>query len=316
MTPMVGALLASYAQHNKSFSENSIISQYTLPALVLLIVAGMTAILLLTIFVDSPGINSSDASTRIATTGNSTAVAGGGDEEARRTGTGSTTLAPISESTSESGRSIDADTTIINATSLRGLSTADWMAIGGCLLNLSTKGTIGVYETLSVEFSGSHYNWTPHHAGVTVATWGTVGFCCLLSFKYFLQCFSDVNLVFYGMIVMTFSCLLLANLSPSGYVPEWMFYLSISTIYGLGYPVGHTALIGIFSKLMKAGPQGEMLGYFGSAGSLARVIFPIMAGILTDLYGDNLIFFIMAIVLFLSILCYGYYKPLITEMTK
>ena len=78
MTPMVGALLASYAQHNKSFSENSVISQYTLPALVLLIVAGMTAILLLTIFVDSPGINSSDASTRIATTGNSTAAAGGG----------------------------------------------------------------------------------------------------------------------------------------------------------------------------------------------------------------------------------------------
>ena len=60
------------------------------------------------------------------------------------------------------------------------------------------------------------------------------------------------------------------------------------------------ALLGIFSKILSKGPQGKLLGYFGSAGSLARVVFPLLAGYLTEYFGDNFIFIIMATLLLLS----------------
>ncbi|KAJ1416795.1 hypothetical protein B484DRAFT_334441, partial [Ochromonadaceae sp. CCMP2298] len=112
--------------------------------------------------------------------------------------------------------------------------------------------------------------------------WGTVGVCVLLAFKYLLRLISDVNLVPLGMLGMIICCAIIY--APT--TPETTFYASIAVTYGIAYPIGHTALIGIFSKVLK-GPQGKMLGYFGSAGSLARVIFPILAGVLTDLYNDG-----------------------------
>ena len=80
-------------------------------------------------------------------------------------------------------------------------------------------------------------------------------------------------------------------------------------MYGVGYPVGHTAVIGWFSKAMKARPQGMLLGLFASAGSLARIVrwqrgngvprraprpspqvFPIAAGVCATYLGSNWVF--------------------------
>lgn len=37
-------------------------------------------------------------------------------------------------------------------------------------------------------------------------------------------------------------------------------------------------VLGLFSKVVGAQPQGTLLGWFGSAGSLARIVFPVIAG--------------------------------------
>ena len=37
-------------------------------------------------------------------------------------------------------------------------------------------------------------------------------------------------------------------------------------------------VLGLFSKVVGAQPQGALLGWFGSAGSLARIGFPVIAG--------------------------------------
>ena len=80
--------------------------------------------------------------------------------------------------------------------------------------------------------------------------------------------------------------------------------------YGIFYTfLGHTALIGIFSKVLKAGPQGKAFGLFGSAGSLARVIFPLTAGILTDWYSDHTVFILACFVLIFTLIVYEVYKP-------
>ncbi len=37
-------------------------------------------------------------------------------------------------------------------------------------------------------------------------------------------------------------------------------------------------VLGLFSKVVGAQPQGTLMGWFGSAGALARTFFPVVAG--------------------------------------
>ena len=66
---------------------------------------------------------------------------------------------------------------------------------------------------------------------------------------------------------------------------------------GIGYPIGHTAVIGWFSKAMKNKPQGFLLGIFGSAGSLARIVFPIMTGFIATYFSADAVFGVLAALL-------------------
>ena len=45
---------------------------------------------------------------------------------------------------------------------------------------------------------------------------------------------------------------------------------AIVGMYGIGYPIGHTAVIGWFSKAMKHRPQGMLMGLFASTASSGR----------------------------------------------
>ena len=89
----------------------------------------------------------------------------------------------------------------------------------------------------------------------------------------------DVELILYGIGVMVLSCLLMfrgiwAPLIGNDDVDAYAIWLTaMISMYGIGYPIGHTAVIGWFSKAMKNKPQGFLLGIFGSAGSLARIVF-------------------------------------------
>jgi MFS family permease len=71
-------------------------------------------------------------------------------------------------------------------------------------------------------------------------------------------------------------------------------------IYAIAYPVGHTAVLGAFSKIQKTGKQATLLGWFASAGSFARIVFPIISGLLTQT-GKNSPFMFTLICLSLSI---------------
>ena len=72
---------------------------------------------------------------------------------------------------------------------------------------------------------------------------------------------------------------------------------AIVGMYGVGYPIGHTAVIGWFSKAMKSRPQGMLMGLFASAGSVARIVFPICSGVASDLWGPDVVFACLAALL-------------------
>lgn len=186
------------------------------------------------------------------------------------------------------------------------------LIIGGCLLNMTSKGSIGVFETLVVVAASSQFQWGPVHAGLTVSICGLIGVINLLLFSLYLRYISDFNMVQYGLIGMALSCFLMIPMFD--YYPEWEFYTAILLMYSFFYPIGHTAVLGVFSKVLKSGSQGTWLGVFGSAGSFARILFPILAGVLSNYWGSSAIYVLMAVLLVTSSLLFAKYKNLVASV--
>jgi len=81
-----------------------------------------------------------------------------------------------------------------------------------------------------------------------------------------------------------------------GSVGLWRFIIGAGMIWSLGSPISQTLVISAFSKMLGGKPQGTMMGWIGSAGSIGRIVFPFLSGFL----GNDLSFIISAVVCFLS----------------
>lgn len=181
-----------------------------------------------------------------------------------------------------------------------GMTVYDCCIFGCMLLNVSTKGSISSFETLGVSLAQSHFGMTSARAGTVVASCGTVGVISLLSMGYLSKYVTDIQLICGGMVVMASGILALTTLEEEDSNPSWRFVLAIFMIYSIGYPIGHTAVIGLFSKIVGRRPQGTLLGWFASAGSLARLTFPIMSGYITNYRGVIPLFYVLACILGIS----------------
>merc|ERR1711862_201667 len=97
-------------------------------------------------------------------------------------------------------------------------------------------------------------------------------------------------------------CVLFLDLEDEKQIEDqsWRYSLTIFLVYSLGFPIGNTAVIGLFSKIVGRRPQGTLQGYFVSAGALARIIFPISSGYIAHLFGLRPLLF-AAIIVFMFI---------------
>jgi len=184
------------------------------------------------------------------------------------------------------------------------------------VLNVATKGTIAVYETMGTQIDLSMLHGSETQMGILISISGLVGVTILVNFHHFTTIFSEIELIVGGMVLMAIMCLLLGLLlkSPVFGIPS--FYISIIAMYSIAYPIGHTAVLGMFSKLIVDGPQGQMLGWFASAGSVARVVFPLAAGLISNFYDDSVIFLVMFLTLLMGIFITLLYKAKIEVMLK
>lgn len=135
-----------------------------------------------------------------------------------------------------------------NKTTFVGLTVYDCCILGCMLLNVSTKGSISSFETLGVSIAQSHFDMTSTRAGIIVASCGTVGVISLLCMGHISRFLSDIQLICGGMLIMSFGVLSLGFLEQDIVNPSWKFCTAIFLIYSIGYPIGHTAVIGLFSK--------------------------------------------------------------------
>jgi ceroid-lipofuscinosis MFS transporter 7 len=129
-----------------------------------------------------------------------------------------------------------------------GLTVYDCCILGCMLLNISTKGTIGAFETMGISLAESYFGMQSSKAGAIVGTCGTFGVIALLSMGHLSQIFTDIQLICGGMLVMCAGMTGLVFLDEDQNNPSWEYMLAMFMMYSVGYPIGHTALIGLFSK--------------------------------------------------------------------
>lgn len=169
--------------------------------------------------------------------------------------------------------------------------------VGCMLLNFCTRGSIAVFETQNVYIAHCSFGLSHSKVGVIVGTCGAIGVAVLLSMKFISKILSDVTMVGIGMSFMVVGNMLLLNLRPDDQNPNWIYIMAIFFVYSVGYPIGNTSSISLFSKIVGRRPQGTLQGLFASAGSLARIIFPIASGYISKLFGlEPLLAFIIVVI--------------------
>jgi MFS-type transporter involved in bile tolerance (Atg22 family) len=190
----------------------------------------------------------------------------------------------------------------------------------GMFLNFVMKGTVGVFETLTVVIATRYFQWDSIKIGSLVSAFGVIGVIILANFHFLLHYSKDYRLVPFGMIFMILSCFLLNNhyyfFTISSIYNNYLFIFSLFFMIAIGYPIGHTTLIGLYSRLLKMQEkQGTALGLFASIGSLARIVFPISAGLIAD-YTEHfdILFLSLGVLLVISFIGYLFFESTLIKL--
>lgn len=228
-----------------------------------------------------------------------------------------------------------------------GLCIYDCCILGCMLLNASTTGSIASFETLGIKIAASHFGMLSTRAGLIVGICGSFGVFTLLSVGYISQFFSDVQLIAGGIVIMSISSVVFMTLEEAEDVylknPTWKYCVSFFLMYAVGYPMGHTAVIGLFSKgtqcmasmsglsnilcnvslamglllaVVGRRPQGTLQGWYASAGSLARILFPLLSGYILNFKNVETLFGIITFVLLLSAVFVLYSRKALTLLSQ
>lgn len=129
-----------------------------------------------------------------------------------------------------------------------GITIYDAAILGCMLLNISTKGSISCFETLGVNFALTHFGMDSESTGYLVSFCGAIGVIVLISMKTISTYLTDVQMINGGMIVIMIASASLVGIKDDEEISMWRYAIVIFLVYSIGYPIGHTAVIGLFSK--------------------------------------------------------------------
>lgn len=285
VTPFLGAFYA-HVMGDAAFWVGPIwVTSFTLASYSLTAIALVLFVCLQTVFVDYVPVR--DRPKKPAKP-----VAAAADAAAAPKASTSVQVAPAAEL---NGASNDDNTTKL-------WSEVDWCLFAGLALNVATKGSVGVFETVGIPVAKHRFGVSAAVAGYSVSGCGALGTALLaygmkpLSAKH-----SDAMLMAVGVAVMAISCALLMSPSTSSAV----YLAAIFAMYATGYPLGHTAVLTWFSKLSTQSSQGYLQGWFASAGSFGRIVLPAVAGLVAEYEGFVALFTALGGFLVLTVLVIG-----------
>ena len=155
-----------------------------------------------------------------------------------------------------------------------------------CLLvNVAFRGVIAEFEAISTPFLMEHHHLTYSAASFRISFIGLPGLLIYMSFKPIARPFSDRALLLVGLCTFVAGCAALAvrAASKAAAVPEYVALLAFT--WSVAYPVGQTAVLSLSSKVLVGLPVGDFLGVFSASGSVARVVFAMLAGVVWSRWG-------------------------------
>jgi ceroid-lipofuscinosis MFS transporter 7 len=161
----------------------------------------------------------------------------------------------------------------------------DYPLLVTCLLiNICFRGVVAIVETVVAPDLIGGEGLSLGTASLDIGVLGVLGLVAYLMLRPLSKRTDDYPLVVCGLALMTLGSFLLMMQSRHN-LPLWIYLTALSTIWSLGYPIGQTATLSIFSKVLADLPAGGFLGIFSAAGSLARLVFATLAGLLDEKAG-------------------------------
>lgn len=161
--------------------------------------------------------------------------------------------APIRAGTKSKSKSIRQQEydAFANAPSCFGITSVYTVALVSCMfMNAFTKGPMSCFETLGVEFADRRYGIDRATAGIIVATCGLLGCVDLMIIKLSFNRHDDSKTTIFGILVFAMGIGLNLNLDREDAENNsaWRYAFTMFLAYSVGYPICHTALVGLFSK--------------------------------------------------------------------
>lgn len=167
----------------------------------------------------------------------------------------------------------------------------DVLALVVCLLvNVVFRGVVAEFETVSTPFLMEQFGMTYGGASFRISLIGFFGLFIYVGFKPIAKRFSDRTLVFFGLSVVLIGCLPLSIPLLADHMSTQVYVFFLGLTWSLAYPIGQTAILSLFSKVLAGLPAGGFLGIFSATGSLARVAFAMLAGIVWSHFGKESVF--------------------------
>lgn len=196
-------------------------------------------------------------------------------------------------------------------------ASADVCALVVCVVvNVVLKGVLAELETVSIPFLMEEYTLTSGLASAMLSAMGCVGVVIYLLVGRLARWCADRTLLVTGVCVIAAGTLPLTMRCLVSRIPVGVYVGLMALTWSIGYPVGQTVVLSLFSKLLVGLPVGGLLGLFSASGSLAPLLLAVVATSLWNEFGREYVF---ASILALALTALGiaslYYRRLLPPST-
>lgn len=166
-----------------------------------------------------------------------------------------------------------------------------WMPLIVCTLtNMVFRATVAELETVTSPFLMEQYGVSYAATGMYMTLIGLFGLVVYAFFKLIASNISDRSLLVFGLICNFVSAAPLMITPIAKRLPLSVYVTLLGSLWALAYPVGQTAGLGLYSKVMRGLPPGALLGVFSATGSSARIGFAVIASALWAAFGRFSVF--------------------------
>ncbi|CAH0480322.1 unnamed protein product [Peronospora belbahrii] len=147
-------------------------------------------------------------------------------------------------------------------------------------LNFNARGILSVFETVNIplflQVTGSDPNSVTAVVNASHFQFylGLLGLVTYFFIEYFRKCITDVSWVQLGFAFLLSGNILLVLMPAS--LTFGRLAVAELLVWSIGCPITTAVVVAAFSKLLGGRPQGTLMGVLGSAGSVSRIILPLL----------------------------------------